>query len=79
MKYILTLSNKLLEGEVLVMKLKKIVMLFMAGLMFLSAYSGKTEKNNDMKKEEQKVLKVGVGADHKPWCYKDGDNDNSNS
>lgn len=54
-------------------------MLFMAGLMFLSACSGKTEKNNDMKKEEQKVLKVGVGADHKPWCYKDGDNDNSNS
>lgn len=47
----------------------------MAMGMLLSACGKKEETKVEEKKEEvQKVLKVGVAADFKPWCYKDGDN-----
>lgn len=55
------------------MKFKKVLALFVMGMMFLSGCSVKNTKVNETKKTETKILKVGVAADHKPWCYKDGD------
>ena len=57
------------------MKFKKMFVALMAMGMLLSACGKKEETKVEEKKEEvQKVLKVGVAADFKPWCYKDGDN-----
>ena len=55
------------------MKFKKVLALFVMGMMLLSGCSVKNTKVNETKKTETKILKVGVAADHKPWCYKDGD------
>ncbi len=39
-------------------------------LFLLGSCGNKTSE----KKEEKKILRVGVAAEHKPWCYKDGEN-----
>ena len=45
-------------------------------LLFLTSCGSKQETGDSKqegKSEKEKVLRVGVAAEHKPWCYKDGD------
>lgn len=45
-------------------------------LLFLTSCGSKQENadaKQEGKSEKEKVLRVGVAAEHKPWCYKDGD------
>ncbi len=50
---------------------KKFLSVFCMVCLFLFVSCG---KNTTEKKGEEKILRVGVAAEHKPWCYKDGEN-----
>ena len=52
---------------------KKLLALLLACTTVFSMVGCSSNESKEEAKEPEKVLKVGVAAEYKPWCYKDGE------